>query len=423
MQLKDVEKLTGLSSKAIRLYEEKGLIRVARQDGNAYRVYSTDNIETLRKIKLLRYLDFSVQEIRGLLSLPDEDLRQVLSQKATDLWEAEETLQQKRSILETVRKALAKQEPWVTLAEEVVTIQESETMQNLKQALLPSIWLNLLVTLLYSGPILTLFIDLHEGKLEHSIWLLVVSLLITIHLTLLWRQYIVTWWRHREKITRQNKRTWLVLPLFFLTIALGLGVFVGVDALIQAIFLPEDWLFYESSSLLGKVMIFCPMTLLFLMIEDWQQLWKFKAPKWLYLGLALLSLGGVLVFVDQVTVVTPNKIIDLNVLGAETVYAYDEVEQVKAGFGGRQFTLEESQKKGTFFYQIKLQNRWVTFMAPSVNEEAYADEETYLELEHFDQALMANGVPKQASAAHVEASRLDRQYIDRFLRIIKHQKE
>ncbi|HEL1757405.1 TPA: MerR family transcriptional regulator [Streptococcus suis] len=55
MQVKDVEKLTGLSTKAIRLYEEKGLIEVARNPLNDYRDYSEENVRQLRLIKLLRY--------------------------------------------------------------------------------------------------------------------------------------------------------------------------------------------------------------------------------------------------------------------------------------------------------------------------------------------------------------------------------
>ncbi|HFU4217256.1 TPA: MerR family transcriptional regulator [Streptococcus suis] len=52
MQVKDVEKLTGLSTKAIRLYEEKGLIEVARNPLNDYRDYSEENVQ-LRKLARL----------------------------------------------------------------------------------------------------------------------------------------------------------------------------------------------------------------------------------------------------------------------------------------------------------------------------------------------------------------------------------
>ena len=57
MQVKDVEKLTGLSTKAIRLYEEKGLIRVERNPRNGYRNYSPKNVQQLRLLQLLRYFE------------------------------------------------------------------------------------------------------------------------------------------------------------------------------------------------------------------------------------------------------------------------------------------------------------------------------------------------------------------------------
>ena len=48
MKINDVEKITGLSRKAIRLYESKGLISVSR-DENTYRNYSSEDVEKLKK--------------------------------------------------------------------------------------------------------------------------------------------------------------------------------------------------------------------------------------------------------------------------------------------------------------------------------------------------------------------------------------
>ncbi|HEM6138033.1 TPA: MerR family transcriptional regulator [Streptococcus suis] len=54
MQVKDVEKLTGLSTKAIRLYEEKGLIEVARNPINDYRDYSEENVQLGKLARLVK---------------------------------------------------------------------------------------------------------------------------------------------------------------------------------------------------------------------------------------------------------------------------------------------------------------------------------------------------------------------------------
>lgn len=63
MKINDVEKITGLSRKAIRLYESKGLISVSR-DENTYRNYSNEDVEILRKIKLLRSIGASISDIK-----------------------------------------------------------------------------------------------------------------------------------------------------------------------------------------------------------------------------------------------------------------------------------------------------------------------------------------------------------------------
>lgn len=72
MQIKDVERLTKLTQKAIRLYESKGLISAERSE-NGYREYSTETVERLHTIRLLRGAGVSIPDIRlfcdGVLSL------------------------------------------------------------------------------------------------------------------------------------------------------------------------------------------------------------------------------------------------------------------------------------------------------------------------------------------------------------------
>lgn len=69
MNIGEVAKLSGLSAKTIRHYEEAGLIpAVARTDSN-YRLYTTSDIQVLRFIKRARGLGFSVKQISVLLGL------------------------------------------------------------------------------------------------------------------------------------------------------------------------------------------------------------------------------------------------------------------------------------------------------------------------------------------------------------------
>lgn len=63
MKINDAMKITGLSKKAIRLYEERGLLAVRRTE-NSYRDYTDGDIERLRQIKLLRLAGVSLSDIR-----------------------------------------------------------------------------------------------------------------------------------------------------------------------------------------------------------------------------------------------------------------------------------------------------------------------------------------------------------------------
>ncbi len=63
IKISDVERLTGLTAKSIRLYESKKLLNVNRS-GNSYREYSYDNIEKLKKIKLMRELGIAIADIK-----------------------------------------------------------------------------------------------------------------------------------------------------------------------------------------------------------------------------------------------------------------------------------------------------------------------------------------------------------------------
>lgn len=67
MKIKQVEELVGITSKNIRFYEEQGLLTPERAE-NGYREYHEENIKTLKKIKLLRKLGVSVEEIKSVLS-------------------------------------------------------------------------------------------------------------------------------------------------------------------------------------------------------------------------------------------------------------------------------------------------------------------------------------------------------------------
>ena len=92
MVIKEVEALTGMTRANIRFYEKEGLIAPARSD-NGYRDYSEAEVEELRKIKLLRVLGLSLEDIRAAQS-GQKELTELMKQHM-------DTLEQERKKLET----------------------------------------------------------------------------------------------------------------------------------------------------------------------------------------------------------------------------------------------------------------------------------------------------------------------------------
>ena len=66
MKINEVETLVGITKKNIRFYEERGLLSPQRNSENGYRDYGEEEVEMLRRIKLLRKLGVPLEEIRQM---------------------------------------------------------------------------------------------------------------------------------------------------------------------------------------------------------------------------------------------------------------------------------------------------------------------------------------------------------------------
>jgi len=66
MLINEVCKITGLTKKAIEYYEEKGLI-APKVEENGYRNFSSEDVEKLKEITVLRKLGLSISEIHDVL--------------------------------------------------------------------------------------------------------------------------------------------------------------------------------------------------------------------------------------------------------------------------------------------------------------------------------------------------------------------
>ena len=63
----EIAKKAGVSQKAVRLYDEKGLLKPSDYSEGNYRLYDTAALQVLEKIVALKQIGFSLEEIRDNL--------------------------------------------------------------------------------------------------------------------------------------------------------------------------------------------------------------------------------------------------------------------------------------------------------------------------------------------------------------------
>lgn len=229
-----------------------------------------------------------------------------------------------------------------------------------------------------------------------------------------------------------------VIEIIFFILLLVISIVLSImlcDLIIEAVLLPQDWLFYEFSpfsSLLIAPLLVVPSVLLsshcvymikkkitseesdlFGFVGIWKALGKWKAVfVFAYIVALYFSFANF-------TCVTNEKIVVVkpwNLNGVE--YVYSDVEKIETGFGNKRFSLLDHEDEGSFYYKIMLDGKESVFHAPTVNPNIDRFDDTYIELEEFDLALRKHCIPKKSSIKGYEKCDFDKRYVDRFLRII-----
>lgn len=104
MNIKDVEKATGISKQNIRFYEKSGLLHPQRNEENGYREYTDEEIRILKLVKMLRMLDMSIEQIKLALVCPQQ-MPHLLAQQTRLLEEKLESTKYAITLCENLRKA------------------------------------------------------------------------------------------------------------------------------------------------------------------------------------------------------------------------------------------------------------------------------------------------------------------------------
>ncbi|MBR5974395.1 MAG: MerR family transcriptional regulator [Clostridiales bacterium] len=147
LKIGELAELAGISPKALRIYEQKNIIKpVAVDEETGYRYYSPDQYEQVESLQKLQDIGFSLNEIEQLLSgkLSEEDMTALFEEKRRALneviWKAQAQLQELDTIADGVHakdlEGMTDEERAWHLAK-LVRINE----QNIRQLLSDVIWL------------------------------------------------------------------------------------------------------------------------------------------------------------------------------------------------------------------------------------------------------------------------------------------
>ena len=73
MRINDVVQKVDLSKRAVKYYEEQGLLQI-KKDENGYRNYTENDVKILKEISVYRKLGISIADIRLLLEKKDTQI-------------------------------------------------------------------------------------------------------------------------------------------------------------------------------------------------------------------------------------------------------------------------------------------------------------------------------------------------------------
>jgi effector-binding domain-containing protein len=97
IKIGDFSKLSMVSIKTLRYYDEIGLLKPAKVDQfTEYRYYSTNQLPRLNRINMFKDIGFTLEEISGLLdqNLSSENIKELLEQKRIEIKSQVDQLQQ-----------------------------------------------------------------------------------------------------------------------------------------------------------------------------------------------------------------------------------------------------------------------------------------------------------------------------------------
>lgn len=409
MRIKEVENLTGLTAKAIRLYESKGLLDVARESENDYREYTEADVQRLKNIALLRKLDVPVKTIKEWTD-GKTSLLEILKQASTQNQEASRESELRHKLSAELAELLEK-DPNLDVTEVVADLDElNGLLTELEEALSEDskhIWLPLWHTLISLGPVLGTVLCILEGQTTRALIGLVLSVAAIAWCTIQWQAYLKT-----PKAERKHDGCLkAVLEIVFVLVFM-FALLVGIQNLQNELFMrsPTDVILQRSLMLTVAFIAEVTMGLLYLRKKPWQEKqWKrgsVVAVSAIVIAANMLLLYGCII---NVSIADEQGVTRYSMLHPEgELVPYSEVELIETGFKGTWLGLPV-RGTGDFYYKVTYSDGTTENWGDSTSQ---AEEETWMHMLRLDAWFLSGGAEKEGSEENWEYCAMDQFYVD-----------
>lgn len=419
MRIKEVEKTTGLTAKAIRLYESKGLVSVGRESENDYRDYTEADVERLKTIAVLRQLDVPVKTIKewsdgkvSLSSMIDEVCQQSREESK------EQTL--RLQMAERLGKAVEKhpERSVSDLMQEVTELRAiSQELDELlhKQRLANPVWTSFMAL----GPVgMTIFWILSGAQPDQMLIGFAMSILSVLFAAFSWRQYLAT-----AKSERDNGGVISMILVGVLTVVTMILLMMGLTQIQYALYVTD-----------AKMIVLArdPSMWLVLLVEAeiiggyfavrnriWEKI-RLNGRRLLATGLVLLLLNGIVLygFVTGTSVASDEGIMRYSFFDPDgEAFSYDDIVKVETGFGGKFLGLP-MYGTGDFYYKVTYKDGTTEDWGGCTSD---YDEDTWLWMIRLDELVMASGAEKISSEENYQYCQMEQRYVDMLLQVIRNQ--
>ena len=135
--MKQLAKLSGVSSRTLHFYDEIGLLKPAFIGENKYRYYEKEQLLILQQILFYRELGFSLNDIKTILSAKDFDKLEALKSHKKVL---QQNLSQTQQLIKTIDKTIAHLRGEIKMRDEEffdpMRLRQSPEQQNYEQYLM-----------------------------------------------------------------------------------------------------------------------------------------------------------------------------------------------------------------------------------------------------------------------------------------------